>query len=159
MLERLRRFSALDSEARGIFWRAAIVLPLISLSLKLRGFRATQEFLLGGDAQSWNARAQGADCPPVDAKTIQVTARMVNAAVRNAWPACTCLEKSLALCWLLGRQDISAQLRIGARKVDGKFEAHAWVECGGAPINELGNVHRHYATFDKAFPVQSSEAS
>lgn len=42
MWEPLRRFSALEPNARAIFLRAAVLLPLISLSLKLRGFRSTQ---------------------------------------------------------------------------------------------------------------------
>jgi hypothetical protein len=84
---------------------------------------------------------------------------MVNAAVRNVSRGATCLEKSLAIWSLLGRQGVTSQLRIGARKSGGKFEAHAWVEHNGIAINEPENPHRHYATFDSAFPLPTSEAS
>src|ERR1051326_3385776 len=45
MWNRVRRFSALPPEARRLFLRAAVMLPMVALSLKLRGFRATQEWL------------------------------------------------------------------------------------------------------------------
>src|SRR5260370_27376 len=45
MWELLRRFRALDSVARRMFFRVAVLLPAISLSLKMRGFRATQQAL------------------------------------------------------------------------------------------------------------------
>jgi hypothetical protein len=44
-------------------------------------------------------------------------------------------------------------VRIGTRKNGEKFEAHAWVECDGVPLNEPEGVHEHYAAFDEAFPV------
>jgi hypothetical protein len=82
---------------------------------------------------------------------------MVNAAIGHVWRASTCLEKSLALWWLLGRQGIACEVRIGARKRGGKFEAHAWLERDGVAINEPQQEHRHYAAFDATFPLQSSE--
>jgi hypothetical protein len=146
----------LDAEARGIFLRAAVLLPVISLSLKMRGFRATQKFLL----RSFPVRqtSQENSIPIArDLKRTELTSRMVNAAIRHVWRGSTCLEKSLALWWLLRRQGIASELRIGARKLDGKFEAHAWVERDGAALSDSQQEHRHYATFDAAFPVHSSE--
>ena len=148
MWERLRRFSSLDSEARGSFLRAALLLPMISVSLKFRGFRATQESLLRFLADPQQI-SQGISAGLLaDAGRTQLTVRMVNAAVRHIWRSSTCLEKSLALWWLLGRQGIASELRIGARKVQDKFEAHAWVERQGIAVNEPDDVHRHYAPFD-----------
>lgn len=83
---------------------------------------------------------------------------MVRAAVRHAMSESTCLEESLALWWLLGRQGIAARVRIGARKVNEQFEAHAWVECGGAALNDPGDLHRHYAAFDAMFLASAQEA-
>lgn len=88
---------------------------------------------------------------------MELTSRMVNAAIRHVWRASTCLERSLALWWLLGRRGILCELRIGARKLEGKFEAHAWLECDGVALNEPQQEHRHYAVFDAGFPLQSSE--
>ena len=76
---------------------------------------------------------------------------MTEAAVRQVWHRSTCLEKSLALWWLLGRQGVASAVRIGARKNSAKFEAHAWIECDGVALNEPEEPHRHYAAFDAEF--------
>jgi len=86
-----------------------------------------------------------------------VTARMVNAADRHRLVHPSCLAKSLALWWLLGRQGISSHLRIGIRKENEKFEAHAWVERDGIALNELDEHHHHYAVFDAAFSALPPE--
>jgi Transglutaminase-like superfamily len=162
MWERLRRFSLLDAEARGIFLHAAVLLPLISVSLRIRGFQSTQRLLLRSLPRvrhTIQTSQQSSNRIVNDSGRTQLTSRMVNAVVRHAWRGSTCLQKSLALWWLLGRQEIASELRIGARKLDGKFQAHAWVERNGVAVNEPQQEHRHYATFDAAFPLQSSEPS
>jgi hypothetical protein len=63
------------------------------------------------------------------------------------WQA-SCLEKSLVLWWQLGRSGIAAEMRIGARKEAGRFEAHAWVELGNVVLNDSGETHMHFAPFD-----------
>jgi transglutaminase-like putative cysteine protease len=45
-----------------------------------------------------------------------------------------CLEQSLALYVLLRRRAIAAELRLGVQPYP--FNAHAWVELYGAPLNE-----------------------
>jgi hypothetical protein len=149
----------MDADARGLFLRATVVLPVISVSLKMRGFGATQEFLLRSFPIAPQTSRQDSIHVVDDRKRTELTSRMVNAAIRHVWRASTCLEKSLALWWLLGRQGIACEVRIGARKQGGKFEAHAWLERDGVAINEPQQEHRHYAAFDAAFPLQSSEPS
>jgi hypothetical protein len=64
----------------------------------------------------------------------------------------TCLEQSLVLWYLLQRQRIPARFRIGVRTVAGKFEAHAWVEYEGTPLNQSEEeLHQHYAAFEGEF--------
>ena len=150
MWEPLRRFRSLEPGGRGLFLRAAAVLPLISLSLRLRGFRSTQASLQKRIASV--ARRHD----PLNQATAAVTAltaRMVRSAAYRGLGTPTCLEKSLVLWWLLGRHGIASSLRIGTRKTGGKFEAHAWVECEGVPLNEPEELHKHYAAFDEAFPL------
>jgi len=139
-----------------MFFRASVLLPLISLSLRIRGFRATQAALQNFSIPSKTKKRVGEQA--LDAERVLMAVRMVNAAARYGLGS-TCLEKSLALWWLLRREGIVSSVRIGARKAAGKFEAHAWVERDGAALNEPGAAHRHYATFDAAFPQQSSETS
>jgi Transglutaminase-like superfamily len=151
MWELLRRFRALEPNARAVFLRAAVLLPLISVSLRLRGFRATQSSLqkrLTGAASRLISQSSG----PQEERTA-LTARMVKAAAHRTWGSPQCLEQSLALWWLLGRQGISSSVRIGTRKSEEKFEAHAWVECDGVAANEPEEAHKHYAAFGEEFPI------
>ncbi|HTG29224.1 MAG TPA: lasso peptide biosynthesis B2 protein [Methylomirabilota bacterium] len=151
MWEPLRRFKALEPRARGLFLRAAVLLPFICLSLRLRGFRATQSSL-----QKRLPRAQPAisyQSSRTQAESTALTARMVRSAAHRTWGSPACLEQSLALWWLLGRQGIASSVRIGTRKTDQKFEAHGWVECDGVALNEPEEAHKHYAAFEEAFPM------
>lgn len=143
MWERLRRFSALSGAARGVLVRALVMLPLVSRSLKRRGLKATQASL--------QRRVSSRPKQITSMEKAALTARMVHAAVRHGLGHPTCLEESLVLWWLLARQGIAADVRIGARKHGEKFEAHAWVECAGVAINEPEARHEHYAAFDAAF--------
>jgi hypothetical protein len=78
---------------------------------------------------------------------------MVRSAAHRTWGRAACLEQSLALWWLLGRQGIASSVRIGTRKTEEKFQAHAWVECNGAALNEAEEPHQHYAAFEEEFPM------
>jgi hypothetical protein len=146
MLEKLRRFRALDRPAQKMFLRALVMLPIVSASLKALGFRATQT-ALGKFLSPPNSEQN----PDFVQTRIVLAAHMVNSAGRHGLVQASCLAKSLTLWWLLGRQGIASQLRIGIRKENGKFEAHAWVERDGVAVNEPDDHHRHYAAFDKAF--------
>jgi hypothetical protein len=66
----------------------------------------------------------------------QRTAELLAAAARRGVPGSTCLTRSLALLWLLRKSGLQPNLRIGARMLSGHFEAHAWVECEGQPVND-----------------------
>lgn len=143
MWERLRRFSELDGAARAVFLRAVALLPVISASLHLRGFRKTQLSL----QKHTSARSARPDNALAAARLV---ARMVRAAVRSGFGHPTCLEESLTLWSLLARRGIASELRVGVRKSGEKIEAHAWVECEGGALNEPEDVHENFAAFDAA---------
>ncbi len=145
MWEQLRRFSALERPARGVFLRASLLLPLISLSLRLRGFQRTQNLLRRF------LSPQGPSVKVVAPERTVLIARMVRAAVCHGIGRSTCLEESLALWWLLGREGITSDLRIGIRKHAERFEAHAWIEREGKALNEPEARHQHYTAFEAAF--------
>jgi hypothetical protein len=153
MWERFRRFRGLERPARKLFLRALVLLPLVTLSLRWRGFRATQAVL-----QRFLSNTNPELDPSVLSKDAAVTAHMVNAADRYGLVHPSCLAKSLTLWWLLERRGISSHLRIGIRKEGEKFAAHAWVERDGAALNEPDEHHHHYAAFDAAFSSLPPEA-
>jgi Transglutaminase-like superfamily len=154
MWERLRRFSALERPAQKLFLRALVLLPLVTLSLRWRGFQATQ-----GALQRFLSNAKAGPVAAQMSKRVAVTAHMVNAADLHGLVHPSCLAKSMTLWWLLGRQGISSRLRIGIRKEKQKFEAHAWVERDGAALNEPDEHHHHYAAFDAALSALPPEES
>lgn len=145
MFKSLRRFSALERPAQTLFLRALVMLPLVGVSLKFRGFDATRSTLRKTLSQATPQTNSGSL-----SKQIALTARMVNAADRHGLVHPSCLVKSLTVWWLLGRQGIPSELRVGVRKEGGNFEAHAWVEREGIALNEPEEQHRDYAAFDAA---------
>ncbi len=152
MLGSLQRFSALERPAQALFLRALVMLTLVALSLRLRGFHSTRSTL---------QRTLSHRTPEMDSgclnRQVALTARMVNTADRHGLVHPSCLAKSLTLWWLLGRQGITSRLRIGIRKENGQLEAHAWVEREGVALNEPEERHRHYAAFDAALATWSED--
>lgn len=122
--------------------RAVILLPLLTFSLRLRGFGSTLRFLQKFLGASESALPEEA----IEAR-VAITSRMVLAAARNSPIRSTCMERALSLWWLLARQNIHTQFRIGVRKDGAKFAAHAWIERNGAGIGESEQSHLHYAAF------------
>jgi hypothetical protein len=149
MWKPLQRFNALDRPAQSLFLRAAVLLPVLAVSLRLRGLRATQASLSSFLPGSIEHNSQSRDMTK-DALKI---ARMVQAAARYGVMRSTCLEKSLALWWLLGRRGMASTLRIGTRKAAGGLEAHAWVEFDGKALNEPNETRDRYTAFEGPLPA------
>ena len=146
MWEPLKRYNALDGEARRMFWRAVALLPMVRISLRSRGYKKTQEWLErrleeGGTPERAGDRAA----------SIEKTCRMVRAAAHYGIGNSSCLDESLVLWWLLRKAGVVASLRIGVRKEKQEFAAHAWVEHEGVALNQKEDMHRHYAAFDREF--------
>ena len=152
MLKSLSRFSALERPAQTLFLRALVMLPLVGLSLKFRGFEATRSTM----RKRLSLAIQQADSDFLN-RQVSLTAHMVNAADRHGLVHPSCLVKSLTLWWLLGRQGITSELRVGVRKEGGNLEAHAWVEREGIALNEPEERHHHYAAFDAALASMPEE--
>lgn len=155
MWEQLQRYRALDPEARKMFLRAAALLPVVKASLRLRGFKKTRESLEERQRRESVRAAQTGSAP----EQVLRTSRMVRAAAHWATVGASCLEESLTLWHLLRKQGHAARLRIGVRKTAEKFEAHAWVEHEGVALNQIEEIHRHYAAFESEFSEQSGEGT
>jgi hypothetical protein len=74
-------------------------------------------------------------------------ALLVGFAARYTPATSTCLSRSILLLWLLRRRGIDAQLRIGTRFVGRSFDAHAWVEWQGEPVNDSPAAAAQFAAF------------
>lgn len=128
---------------RRLLARAGVLLPVVALGLRLLGLRRTQGWL--ARLFPLRKRSSAEDCA---ARAANDTARLVAVAARHAVCRATCLPHSLVLWALLRRQGTRVELRVGVRVVEeDRLEAHAWVECGGVPLNDTGNVHERFASF------------
>ena len=124
--------------------QAFLTLPLIGVGLLWPGFRRLH---------AWLVRWQRPDSPPASEPRAGqwpqawVTVRMVRIAARYNLIRLNCLPQSLALWWLLRRQGIGSDLRIGVIPKEGRLEAHAWVEFQGVPLNDQDDVHERFTPF------------
>lgn len=58
----------------------------------------------------------------------------------------TCLTRSLVLQRILANRGIAGVLRVGVSREGDALSAHAWVECGGIPVNDTAERVRRLAT-------------
>ena len=120
---RLRRPARLSAKAE-----AAICLTLVRV-----GFALPKRVLFRRWTDNALTRETG------DAKDIQMAyllARDVGAMARRLPFQSRCLQKSLALSWMLRRRSMGGQLRFGVIPGNGAIQAHAWIEIAGEPVND-----------------------
>ena len=86
-------------------------------------------------------------------------ARVVAIAAGRGPVRATCLRRSILLWWLLRRDGIETVLRVGVNREDGAFNAHAWVEYLGRPVNDTDDVALRFPSFDRDFGASSGGAS
>jgi Transglutaminase-like superfamily len=139
-----QRFSRLTARERRIVLEAATGLTATWVGLRLLGFRRWRSLLLWTVPHNAEIRAEN-DSSGAIARVL----RLEEAAARNLFVTTNCLEQSLVLWWLLRRRGIAADLRIGARKDEQGFEAHAWVEIRGSALNSGAEDHLHFAPFEE----------
>jgi hypothetical protein len=75
-------------------------------------------------------------------------ARLVGAIASRAPFRANCLVRSLVLKFLLARHGIASRLRVGVNKQGHEFEAHAWIELGGHPLNDAADVQQRFTPFE-----------
>lgn len=126
LLRKARRFQALTPEEKAVFLEAAAGVLLARAALGALPFRAVHSLTtkLKNAALRYDALQAVRPC---DAS---VVAMSVERAGRQV-PGARCLARALAGSVLLARHGFQTELRIGVRRPDGKFQAHAWLERDG----------------------------
>jgi len=155
MWKAFQRYRELDPEARKLFWRAVTLLPLVGVSLRVRGFQKTKENL----AKKLPTGQVDPDSKTGNVEAVQMTCRMVKAGAHYGFGHPTCLAQSLVLWYLLQKQNIPTRFRIGVKKLTSKFEAHAWLEHEGVALNQTAEPHHHYAAFESEFSDLPGESA
>lgn len=141
MSNKWSKFWRLSATERRLLVLAWLVLPMIAALLKAVGFRRLQNFLL------WLSPAKAVSGESIN--ELRRAAEIVNSAARNGLFEANCLTRSLTLWWLLRRLGVASQLRFGVRKVDGEFQAHAWLEHCGQVLNDAEDVAVSYSPFEE----------
>src|SRR3990172_5096779 len=106
----------------------------------------------------WLPRAAGEGADAAAGARAAEVARWVDAAYRRSPFASSCLTRSLVLHRVLRARRLPSRLRIGVSQPGGAFEAHAWVECAGAPLNDRDALHQHFAPLNNTragLPLES----
>ena len=153
--EKWRRFRMRPSEDRRLILRAALLLPMTEIGLRFFRFRRWKRLIEKFSLSSRVPRSLPADAQ----RELALRAvRAVRSVELHGPTKPNCLERSITLWWLLRQDGIEGELHIGARKQDGRFEAHAWVELGGKVLNDDVEVHQHYARFDAPIAADDTES-
>lgn len=148
-VDRLTKWRKLSGREHRILLLALLLLPMIALGLRFSGLQRVRAMLAGRkvltDTEAEVERAL--------ARATSV-ARLVAAAARHGPYKAKCLPVALTLAWLLQRQGITTNLRLGVRKVVAGLEAHAWVELGGTPLIDSPEVHERFVAFEPVIALR-----
>ena len=146
---RITQFHALSAMQQRTLLMAWMGLPLFWLGLRVLGLLRFQDWLLKTPAKSVRALALA---------DIRTLGEAVNIAARHTPFPAACLTRSLILVWLLQRQGVKSELRIGVRLTQGSLDAHAWVECGGQPVNDRPEAINLFASFGDLVPLSAFDS-
>lgn len=147
----LRFFNTFPTAHHRLLLQIVIMQPLIRGGVHLFGFKTTYAIL------AWVADTWSQPAPADETNEVKRIRRSVRYAKRKLPPVGNCLSYSLVVWWLLRRQQIDCQLRIGVRQQAGEFQAHAWVEYRGESVNAGVKVRQKYTTFDHVFVPETLE--
>lgn len=144
-METGRAFGRLKPSERSLALEAAFGLTSTWFGLRIFGFRKWK-------IATEKVAPRRLNAPESTERTLKTATivRMEAAAARHLFFTPTCLVRSLVLAAMLRRRGLDAQLRIGARKEAGQFEAHAWVELDGAMLDPAAGAMPEFVPFDGA---------
>ena len=146
----LRSYFRLNPFERWIVVQSVAGLVIARIGLRVAGFGVWKKVV------TWLSSANAESREVEDTRSFASSiARTQAAAERHLFFRPSCLEHALVLWYLLRRHGVAALIRIGGRKEQGVFEAHAWVEVDGLPIGDADGAHRGFVPF--AGPVAVME--
>lgn len=134
---KFRTWRSLAPADRRAFWRAVLLVPTMHVVVRVVGFNRLQQRVarVGPSSRESLPAAQA-----VRRCAVSVSRVKQYSPLRG-----NCLSQSLALVWMLRREGVEPQLRLGVRIQDAKFDAHAWVEHEGRVLNDTQDVHTRFA--------------
>lgn len=136
----------LSQQERLLLVQAFILLPTIAFSLQIWGMQRTQTVLFNLSAKTLLSMPSSSEVQD----QIKQTAFIVEKAAHYSRLWSNCLRKSLVLWFLLRRRGVISELRIGVRRENATFQAHAWVEYQGIVLNDMPNVREQFVMFESS---------
>lgn len=133
MNKRISQLRALSIEQWSVLLLSMLLLPLVALSLQVFGLNKTRAQM----AKFTGATPLDTTPETEQLKIAQDTARMVVVAANHGLYPANCLKRSLLIWWLLARRGIDVEVKIGVRKSQDGFQAHAWIEYGNMVLPDL----------------------
>ena len=122
-------------------WRDLIEAQWLLARTQLRLQLSARGTLLDGQTPTTGRAGNVA----LDRVTVERAAWAIDRVVAFGPLRARCLARSIALRQLLDRRGIGeATVRVGVRRADGRFEAHAWVELRGHVIGERAEHVRQF---------------
>lgn len=144
----LARFAALRTQEKWLFIRAVWTLPMMICAMRFVALRRVQRWIERPDQPFGNKKAALRMNP-------RIITRITFAASKYGLVRGNCLSRSLILCYLLRREGYDARLRLGGRQEGKSFEAHAWVELNGEPVDERDEIRSSFVPFPIQFNTES----
>ena len=136
-------FIKLTWHERWLLFKIFLLLPLVAAGLHLLNFQRLRSVLLRFSPDSPDVSGG------VALEQASITSRLVLAVACRMPFTVTCLVRSTTLWYLLRRQGIASEIRLGVKQDEGEFHAHAWVEVNGVVINDEADMHQQYGAFDQ----------
>ena len=144
MERRLGFLRSLTGEQWRVVFQSLLLLPLVQLSLRLRGFMRTAGMLAGHSQRR---------AVPADPVAVRPLGEAIGLVAGRSVVGARCLGRSLVLWFLLRRRGIDAELVIGVEAPrGGELPAHAWVEVAGEPVNDALDVRERFGSFGLQLP-------
>ncbi len=126
---RLKKWRALAFREKMLLLKFIFLLPPVAFAIRCFGYLRTRDLLSRFVSRNRLHQADATELAQAQRK-----AELLSVAGRHGWIAATCLRQSVLLEFLLQREGLAAEIKIGVRKQDDLFDAHAWVELNGIPL-------------------------
>ena len=135
----LRRWRALPAGDRGRLLGLLLLVPMVSASLRLLGYRRTRTSF-----ERISRHPQPRPATTADLEQAETLALLAAIAGRRGLVEATCLRQALAVYLLLRRRGLEPQLKLGVDRQGTRPDMHAWVELNGQPLAQPGLRHRAF---------------
>jgi len=144
MKRRIEQLKALSLDEWRLLLTVMVLLPIVALSLRIKGFKGTQNSM-----RSLMPKESALMEPDEsELKNARGIARMIAVAAGHGVYRANCLKQSLVLWWMLARRGIKSEIVFGVQKeAIEHFDAHAWVECNGINLSDSEEVQQRFAAF------------